>query len=76
MSVTDLGEDTGPVVAGDHIEQAASVCRHACGAGDGMSPGEGLTRLPGRSRVAGDRRESAERKCARQQRGHIPVREG
>jgi hypothetical protein len=58
------------------IEQAAGVCGHARGAGDGVGPGEGLAGFRGLGRVAGGRGEPAQRQCPGLQRGDVAVREG
>jgi hypothetical protein len=60
----DPGEDVGPVVTCDLIEQAAGVCGHARGTGNGTGQDEGLTRLRGPVRIAAGRGESAQRQRA------------
>src|SRR5215469_16621963 len=72
----DPGEDAGPVVTGDLLEQAVGAFDHAFGALNGTGPVERLSRLRGPGRGGGGRGESAYRQRAGLQRGNVAVREG
>jgi hypothetical protein len=71
-----LGQDPGPVMRGDHIEQAIGIRGHASGAGGSAETGQGFRSLPRPAGAAGSHGQSAQRQGLGPQRDHLPVRQG